>query len=122
MPGKTIISAGRNFNNPARIEPPCECARFLADKQRWTITWSVHQYQIEEKVWPKINGIHGISGSEFDRKSLKDASEGKFCAQIWPETELALLFADKKADWSSSDYEVEIFLKREVFICAFNFF
>ena len=119
IPGNTIIIAGRNFNNPARIEPPCECAKFLADKDRCTITWSVHQYQIEEKVWPKINGIHGISGSEFDRKSLKDASEGKFCAQISPDTLPAFLFADKKADCSSSDYEVPIFKKQGGLIFAF---
>ena len=48
IPGKTIIHNGSSFNHEAKIHPPLACTIVLAAKALWTITWSEHQYHIEE--------------------------------------------------------------------------
>ena len=52
IPGKTIIHRGKSFKNEAIMQPPLAWIIVLAANVLWTITWSEHQYQIEETESP----------------------------------------------------------------------
>ena len=52
IPGKTIIHRGKSFKNDAIMQPPLAWIIVLAANVLWTITWSEHQYQIEETESP----------------------------------------------------------------------
>ena len=60
IPGKTIIHRGKSFKNDAIMQPPLAWIIVLAANVLWTITWSEHQYQIEETESPNTKKIHFI--------------------------------------------------------------
>ena len=50
------------MRNPAAIAPRRACLSERAARVRWTIDWSVHQYQTDVNGSPKNTPVHGYTG------------------------------------------------------------
>ena len=61
-PGSTSTNTGSIFRKPAKIVPALAWPSSLAESTRWTITWSVHQYQIPRIGAPRKIPVQGNSG------------------------------------------------------------
>ena len=63
IPGKIMMNRGSNLRYPVKIQAPLAWLMSLLARARWTMTWSLHQYQILEIARPKIIPDQGRSES-----------------------------------------------------------
>ena len=61
MPGTRKMNTGVSLKKPARMAPRRDCCWFLPASTRWTMYWSVHQYQKPMIIDPGITAAHDHS-------------------------------------------------------------
>ena len=64
-PGMTKMNTGSTFRKPPKMVPRRASSSLAADSTRWTMNWSVHQYQTPRIGAPKRMPVHGKSGSDI---------------------------------------------------------
>ena len=61
IPGNIMMKRGRSLRYPARMQAPLAWLMSLLARARWTMTWSLHQYQMLDRVIPVIRPDQGRS-------------------------------------------------------------
>ena len=62
-PGITKMKSGSTLRKPPKIAPRRALSPFFAASTRWTMNWSVHQYQTPRIGAPSRMPVHGKLGS-----------------------------------------------------------
>ncbi len=72
------MNSGRTLRKPPKIVPRRAWSMPFADSTRWTMNWSVHQYQTPRIGAPNRIPVHGkfgwVAGSHMSKKLLSTAA------------------------------------------------